>query len=76
MSMVTKLSPPRLVGLLMGVWFLSIAIGNKVAGWVAGFLKDLPFSQVFKIAFIGSGAAAILLLLLIKPIKSMMGDVK
>ncbi len=76
MSMVTKLSPPRLVGVLMGVWFLSIAIGNKVAGWVAGFLKDMPFSEVFKVAFIGSGLAAILLLLLIKPIKSMMGGVK
>jgi len=75
MSMVTKLSPPRLVGLLMGVWFVSIAIGNKVAGWVAGFLKDMAFSQVFQIAFITSGVAAIVLLILVRPIRKLMGDV-
>jgi len=75
MSMVTKLSPPRLVGLLMGVWFLSLAVGNKVAGWVAGFLKDLPFSQVFWIAFVTSGIATIILALLIRPIRRMMGGV-
>jgi POT family proton-dependent oligopeptide transporter len=75
MSMVTKLSPPRLVGLLMGVYFLSIAIGNKVAGWVAGFLKDMSFSQVFQVAFITAGVAALILVLLIRPIRKMMGDV-
>ncbi|HEX9459284.1 MAG TPA: peptide MFS transporter [Thermoanaerobaculia bacterium] len=75
MSMVTKLSPPHLVGVLMGIFFLSIAIGNKVAGYVAGFLKDLPFSAVFQIAFISAGVAAILLILLIRPIRKMMGDV-
>jgi dipeptide/tripeptide permease len=29
-----------MVGLMMGVWFLSIAIGNKLAGWAAGFYRD------------------------------------
>ncbi len=75
MSMVTKLSPPRLVGLLMGIFFLSLALGNKIAGWVAGFLKDLPFSQVFWIAFVSAGVAALVLLVLINPIKKLMGDV-
>lgn len=40
LSTVTKLAPARMVGLMMGVWFLSIAIGNKLAGWVAGFYRD------------------------------------
>jgi len=76
MSMVTKLAPLRFVGVIMGIWFLSIAIGNKVAGWVAGFLKDMAFSQVFWIAFVTSGIAALLLLVLVKPIRKLMGDVK
>jgi dipeptide/tripeptide permease len=59
----------------MGVYFLSIAIGNKVAGWVAGFLKDMPFSQVFQIGFISAGVAALILVLLVRPIRKMMGDV-
>ena len=37
LSLVTKLSPVRLVGLMMGVWFLSNSAGNKLAGWAAGF---------------------------------------
>ena len=40
MSTVTKLAPARIVGLMMGVWFFSVSLGNKLAGWVAGFYKD------------------------------------
>jgi POT family proton-dependent oligopeptide transporter len=75
MSMVTKLSPPHLVSILMGVFFLALAVGNKLAGYIAGFLKDMPFSHVFWIAFISSGVAAIVLLLLIPLIRKLMGDV-
>jgi POT family proton-dependent oligopeptide transporter len=35
LSMVTKLAPIRLVGLGMGGWFLSTAIGNNLAGLFA-----------------------------------------
>ena len=34
--MVTKLAPSRLVGLGMGGWFLSTAIGNNLSGIFAG----------------------------------------
>ncbi|WP_425451801.1 peptide MFS transporter [Solilutibacter pythonis] len=36
LSMTTKLAPARLTGLAMGCWFLSIAIGNNLAGMFAG----------------------------------------
>ncbi len=36
LSMITKLSIARIVGLMMGVWFLSIAVAQYVAGLVAG----------------------------------------
>ena len=32
LSTTTKLSPPRMVGLMLGVWFLSISIGSFIAG--------------------------------------------
>ncbi|MBD3750042.1 MAG: peptide MFS transporter [Sphingobacteriales bacterium] len=32
LSMITKLSPPKIVGFVMGAWFLSISLGNKLAG--------------------------------------------
>lgn len=34
LSMITKLSPARIVGFVMGAWFLSIALANKLAGMV------------------------------------------
>ncbi len=35
LSAMTKLAPARLTGLVMGVWFLGTALGNKLAGVVA-----------------------------------------
>jgi proton-dependent oligopeptide transporter, POT family len=76
LSMTTKLSPPRVVGLMMGIWFFATAMGNYVAGWVAGFLENRPFSEVFRIASLTVAVAAVILILLIPPIKRMMGGVK
>jgi POT family proton-dependent oligopeptide transporter len=36
LSTVTKLSPGRMVGLMLGVWFLSISIGSFIAGLATG----------------------------------------
>jgi POT family proton-dependent oligopeptide transporter len=36
LSLVSKLSPARLTGLMMGGWFLAISIGNKMSGALAG----------------------------------------
>jgi POT family proton-dependent oligopeptide transporter len=32
LSMVTKLAPEKMVGMVMGSWFMSIAVGNYLAG--------------------------------------------
>ena len=37
LSMVTTLSPQRLVGLMMGVWFVSMGLGVKLAGYIANY---------------------------------------
>jgi POT family proton-dependent oligopeptide transporter len=76
LSMVTKLSPPKLVGLMMGVWFFATAMGNYVAGWIAGFLQDRTFSDVFHAAFINLVIATVILALLVIPIKRLMRGVK
>ncbi len=39
LSMVTKLAPPRMVGLAMGGWFLSTANGNNFSGLVAEWIS-------------------------------------
>ncbi len=38
LSMVTKLSVPKIVGMMMGTWFLFTALGNNVAGWISSLM--------------------------------------
>lgn len=40
LSMVNKLAPARFASLLMGVWFLSTATANKLAGTLSGLYPD------------------------------------
>src|SRR5262249_11892670 len=39
LSTVTKLAPARIVGVMMGVWFLALSLGNFLAGFVAGYFE-------------------------------------
>ncbi|GAA5186451.1 peptide MFS transporter [Ferrimonas gelatinilytica] len=38
LSMVTKLAPLRIASLMMGAWFLFIAMANKIAGVIGSFI--------------------------------------
>ncbi len=75
LSVVTKLAPARILGLMMGVWFLSNSVGNKLAGYAAGFFSTLPLTVLFGTVAAISLAAALVLLVLIKPMKRLMGGV-
>ncbi|MEN9682845.1 MAG: hypothetical protein RLZZ427_596 [Pseudomonadota bacterium] len=90
LSMITKLSIARIVGLMMGVWFLSISVAQYVAGVVAqvasvetvgGQVTNLKVSldtYVGVFHLIGWIAVAIgaLLLVLSWPLKKLMHGVK
>ncbi|NJN26256.1 MAG: peptide MFS transporter [Cyclobacteriaceae bacterium] len=43
LSMITKLSPPKIVSAMMGLWMGSIALGNYLAGTLEGILKNYDF---------------------------------
>ena len=75
LSAVTKLAPLRIVGLMMGVWFLSNAFGNKLAGYAAGFFSSMPLNQLFTITTVVLLAAAVLMVAIVKPARRLMGDV-
>ncbi len=62
LSTFTKLAPARLVGLMLGIWFLAASVGNFVAGLVAGNFDETAEGAVFKlfagvavVTIIGSG---------------------
>jgi POT family proton-dependent oligopeptide transporter len=74
LSAVTKLSPVRIVGLMMGVWFLSNAFGNKLAGWAAGFFSSMPLNTLFGIVAAVLLGATVVMFALVKPSKRLMGE--
>jgi POT family proton-dependent oligopeptide transporter len=76
LSAVTKLAPARILGLMMGVWMLSNAFGNMLAGSSARFFISMPLQQYFgEVAGILFVTAAIMFAL-VPPIKRLMGGVR
>jgi POT family proton-dependent oligopeptide transporter len=74
LSAITKLSPARIVGLMMGVWFLSLAFGNKLAGSLAGYMQTMPLYSMFgSIAAVLIVAAAVMFGLS-RPVRRLMGE--
>ncbi|MFN5786959.1 MAG: peptide MFS transporter [Flavobacteriia bacterium] len=67
LSLVSKLSPPRLTALMMGGWFLATSIGNKLSGVLSslwdGYVNKANF---FYVNFILLGAAALLMFAMLK----------
>ncbi len=79
LSYFTKLTPKRFTGQMMGMWFLSISLGNLVAGLIAGEfdatnLAAMP-GQYLRIVYFMVGVGAFLLLMS-RPVKRLMGDAR
>ena len=70
------LAPPRIVGMMMGVWFLAIAAGNKLAGLIASLSATIPFTTLFGAVAATTIGASVILFLLIRPIQRLMGGVR
>jgi POT family proton-dependent oligopeptide transporter len=69
LSSVTKLAPERLVGQMMGTWFMGSALGNLVAGLAAGYIERMPLPQLFLNVALFVIAGGVLFLLFAQPIR-------
>ncbi|MFQ5446427.1 MAG: peptide MFS transporter [Saprospiraceae bacterium] len=79
LSVVTKLSPGKVVGFVMGAWFLSIAFAHKIAGELGKMIAEpgagatphdtlTAFADVYMTWGVYVVLAAAVLLLLLSPI--------
>lgn len=90
LSMITKLSPANLVGLMMGVWFFFTAIGEFLAGKI-GSLMSIPkeivatnnpvatipyYAEILLKISIWSVVVGVIILLLTPLLRRWMSDVK
>jgi len=88
LSMVTKLSPKSIAGTAMGGWFLSFAMANYAAGYIATFtggesgevlsLEEglIKYTEIFSTIGFALVAFAIFIALLRKPLNSLMHGVE
>ena len=75
LSLVSKLSPARLTAVMMGGWFLSTSIGNKLAGVLGHMGSDSPNkSLVFYMNFTGAMICAVLLFIAVKRIRTVLKE--
>ncbi len=73
LSYVSKLVPARMIGIMFGIWYLAIAIGNKTAGSMGGMIDEITqkyslstFFLIFTLVPIGIGLLAAILHPLLK----------
>ena len=75
LSSMTKLSPEKFGGQMMGVWFLAASLGNLIAGIVGGDVDPEKLEAMTPL-FVRTTAslfiASVILMLLVKPISRMM----
>lgn len=91
LSMVNKLAPGRFTSLMMGIWFMAIATGNKLAGTMSSLYPDpkstgprpvflgitIDNLHTYFMIFVGfAGAAAVILFLLSFRLRKMMHGIK
>jgi proton-dependent oligopeptide transporter, POT family len=76
LSAMTKLAPERVTSMMMGVWFLSLSVGNYLGGRMAALYESVSVPALFSLVAVFSIGAAIVLALLIKPTVRLMSGVK
>jgi proton-dependent oligopeptide transporter, POT family len=60
LALVTKVAPARIVSMMMGLWLLSYAVGNFIAGYIGSLWESMSMSSFFIMAAvipIAAGAA-------------------
>jgi POT family proton-dependent oligopeptide transporter len=80
LSYVSKLVPSRMIAFMFGMWYLAIAIGNKLAAVAGGYIETIQENyslSAFFLMFTIIPAAAGLLVILMNPfLKRIMHGVK
>ncbi len=76
LSLVTKLAPPKHVGLFMGGWFFFTALSEYVAQIFGAWWGTMPPGKYFMIFVVMCGAGAFFMALLVRPLKRMMHGVQ
>ncbi len=76
LSLVTKLAPAKHVGFFMGGWFLATAVAEGAANLFGAYWGKMPPGQYFLIFVVMCGVGALLMAVLIRPLKRRMHGIQ
>ncbi len=76
LSVTTKLAPPKLASILMGVWLLSSAFANFVGGWISSITSSMGFGSVYMVLCVGAIVFGLALICLNKFLLKIMHGVR
>jgi POT family proton-dependent oligopeptide transporter len=63
LALYSRAAPRRMEGLMIGIYYLHLFVGNTFVGWLAGFLETMPGQQFWGLhAALVAAAGALLLL--------------
>lgn len=74
LSLVTKVSPARLVSMMMGMWFLSSFFGNYLSGYLGTYYEKMSHENFFLMLTIIGVLTGVAMYVLQKPLKKAIGD--
>jgi proton-dependent oligopeptide transporter, POT family len=70
LSLVSKVSPGRVVSIMMGVWFLTSFVGNLVGGWLGSFWTVMDKSAFFLMIACVAALAGLVILMFNRPLRA------
>jgi POT family proton-dependent oligopeptide transporter len=74
LSLVSKVSPGRVVSMMMGVWFLTSFVGNLIGGWLGSFWTLMDKSAFFIMIACVAALAGLVILTFNRPLRRALGE--
>jgi POT family proton-dependent oligopeptide transporter len=74
LSAMTRLAPQRVVGQMLGVWFLAASVGNFLSGMVATYYERFAATTILAVVAAGTLGVAALMFALVQPVKKMLEE--
>lgn len=75
LSAMTKLAPPKIISLVMGIWFLGASVGNFLGGQAASFYETLPLPTLLASVSVLPILMGILMLMFRKKLTALQGGI-
>jgi POT family proton-dependent oligopeptide transporter len=74
LSLVSKVSPGRVISMMMGVWFLTSFFGNLLGGWLGSFWTVMDKSAFFLMIAGVAAVAGLVILMFNRPLRAALGQ--